>query len=73
MHIIHFYAKTHECSLQDLSKSSSFALWSRLAFSTATLIYLALVPMSFFLLVESLPPVPSMTPLGLWVLMYHLV
>ena len=51
MHIIQLYAKTHECSLKNLSKSSSFALWSSLAFSTATLIYFALVPMSFFLLV----------------------
>ena len=51
MNIIQLYAKTHECSLKNLSKSSSFALWSSLAFSTATLIYFALVPMSFFLLV----------------------
>ena len=54
MHIIHFYAKTHECSLKNLSKSSSFALWSSLAFSTATLIYFALVPMIFFLLIAHL-------------------
>ena len=37
--------------MENLSKTSSFALWSSLAFSTATLIYFALVPMSFFLLV----------------------
>ena len=57
MHIIQLYAKTHECSLKNLSKSPSFALWSSLTFSTATLIYFALVPMSFFLLV-ALPTKP---------------
>ena len=51
MHIIQLYAKTYECSLKNLSKTTSFTLWSRLAFSTATLIYFALVPMSFFLLI----------------------
>ena len=51
MLIMQPHAKTHECSLKNLSKSSSFALWSSLAFSTTTLIYFALVPMSFFLLV----------------------
>ena len=45
MHIIQLYAKTHECSLKNLSKSSSFALWSSLAFSTATLFLFALLPM----------------------------
>ena len=51
MHMIQLYAKTHVYSLKDLSKPSSFTLWPSLAFSTATLIYFALVPMSFFLLV----------------------
>ena len=48
MHIIQLYAKTHVYSLKKLSKPSSFTLWPSLAFSTATLIYFALVPMSFF-------------------------
>ena len=48
MHIIHFYAKNHECSLKNLSKSSSFALWSSLALSTATPFYFALLPMILF-------------------------
>ena len=63
MHIIQLHAKTHECSLKNLSKSSSFALWSSLAFSTATLIYFALVPMSFFLLVAL--PIKPLSP-GEW-------
>mgnify|MGYP005815996641 CR=1 FL=1 len=56
MHIIQLHAKTHECSLKDLSKSSSFALWSSLAFSTATLIYFALVPMILFPAYRTLYP-----------------
>ena len=48
MHIIQLYAKTHECSLKNLSKSSAFALWSSLAFSTATLFLFALLPMILF-------------------------
>ena len=48
MHIIQLYAKTHECSLKNLSKSSSFALWSSLALSTATPFYFALLPMILF-------------------------
>ena len=48
MHIIHFYAKTHECSLQKLSKTSSFALWTSLAFSTATPFCIALLHMILF-------------------------
>ena len=63
MHMIQLHAKTHECSLKNLSKSSSFALWTRLAFSTSTLIYFALVPLSFFLLIV-LPTKPLC--LGEW-------
>ena len=48
MHIIQLDAKTHECSLKNLSKSSSFALWSSLALSTATPFYFALLPMILF-------------------------
>ena len=48
MHIIQLYAKTHECSLKNLRKPSSFALWSSLAFSTATLFLFALLPMILF-------------------------
>ena len=48
MHIIQLYAKTHECSLKNLSKSSSSALWSSLAFSTVTLFLFALLPMILF-------------------------
>ena len=51
MHILQLYALTHWCSLKKLSKSSSSSFWSSLAFSTATVIYFALVPMSFFLLI----------------------
>ena len=48
MHIIHFYEKTHECSLQNLSKTSSFALWTSLAFSTANPFFIALLHMILF-------------------------
>ena len=48
MHIIHFYAKTHECSLQNLSKTSSFALSTRLAFSTATPFCIVVLHMILF-------------------------
>ena len=51
MHIIQLYAKTHWCSLKNLRKSSSSSFWSSLVICTATLIYFALVPMSFFLLI----------------------
>ena len=63
MHIIHFYEKTHECSLQDLSKASSFALCSSLAFSTATLIFVALMPITFLLLINH--PTKPISP-GEW-------
>ena len=51
IHIIQFYAKTHWCSLKNLSKSSSFALWSSWVFSTATLFCIARVPLRSFLLI----------------------
>ena len=61
--IIQLYAKTHECSLKNLSKSSSFALWSSLAFSTTTLFYFTLVPMIFLLLINH--PTKPLSP-GDW-------
>ena len=57
MHIIQLYAKTHWCSLKNLSESTSFSFWSSLVICTATLNYLALVTLSFFLLV-ALPSKP---------------
>ena len=45
------YAKTLLCSLKNLSESTSFSFWPSWEFSTATLIYLDLVTMSFFLLI----------------------
>ena len=63
MHIIQLYAKTHWCSLKNLRKSSSSSFWSSLVICTATLIYFALVPMSFFLLV--VPPTKPLRP-GEW-------
>ena len=53
-YIIQLYAKTHWCSMENLSKTSSFALWTRLAFSTATPIFIALLPM--ILLLAYSPP-----------------
>ena len=49
MLIMQLHAKTQCCSMKDLSESSSFTVWSSLVICTATLFYLALVPMSFFL------------------------
>ena len=57
MHMIQLYAKTHWCPLKKLRESSSFSFWPSLVICTATLIYFALVPMSFFLLV-ALPTKP---------------
>ena len=51
MHMIQLYAKTHWCSLKYLSESTSSSLCPSLVICTATLIYFALVPMSFFLLI----------------------
>ena len=51
MHMIQLHAKTHWCSLKNLSESTSFSFWSSLVICTATLIYFALVPMISFLLV----------------------
>ena len=51
MHMIQLYAKTHWSSLKYLSESTSSSFCSSLVICTATLIYFALVPMSFFLLV----------------------
>ena len=48
--IIQLYAKTHWCSLKNLSKSSSSSFWSSLVFCTATIFYLALVALGFVLL-----------------------
>ena len=50
MHTIHLQAKTQWCSLENLSGSASFAFWSKLVICTATLFFLALVTLSFFLL-----------------------
>ena len=58
-----FYAKTHECALKNLSKSSSFALWPSWVFSTATLFYFTLVPMIFLLLINH--PTKPLSP-GDW-------
>ena len=63
-YIIQFYVKNHWCSLKNLSKSSSFALWSSWVFSTATLFCFALVPMIFILLVVH--PTKPLSP-GDWV------
>ena len=57
MHIIKLYAKNQCCSLKNLSESTSFSFWSSLVICTATLVYFALVPLSFFLLV-ALPAKP---------------
>ena len=51
MPIIQLYAKTHWCSLKKLRESSSSSFCSSLVICTATLIYFAPVPMSFFLLI----------------------
>ena len=50
MHTIHLQAKNQSCSLKNLSGSTSFAFWSKLVICTATLFFLALVTLSFFLL-----------------------
>ena len=51
MHTIHLQAKTQCCSLENLSGSASFAFWSNLVICTATIFFLALVTLGFFLLV----------------------
>ena len=51
MHTIHIQAKTQGCSLENLSGSASFAFWSNLMICTATIFFLALMTLSFFLLV----------------------
>ena len=63
MHIIQLYAKTHWCSLKYLSESTSSSFCSSLVICTATLIYLALVTMSFFLLIDH--PAKPLSP-GEW-------
>ena len=63
MHIIILYAKTHECSLKNLSKSSSFALWSSWVFCTTTLFSSSLMPMIFLLLINH--PTEPLSP-GDW-------
>ena len=57
MHTIHLQAKTQWCSLKKLSGSTSFAFWSNLVICTTTIFFLALVTLSFFLLV-ALPSKP---------------
>ena len=57
------HAKTQYCSLKNLSGSTSFAFWSNLVICTATLVYFALVPMSFFMLVAF--PTKPLSP-GEW-------
>ena len=52
MHIIQLYAKTHWCSLKNLSKLASSSFWSSFVFCTATIFYLALVALGFVLLIE---------------------
>ena len=49
-YMIHLYAKTHSCSLKNLSKTSSCSVWSSLVFCTATIFYLALVALGFVLI-----------------------
>ena len=63
MHMIQLHAKTHWCSLKNLSESTSFSFWSSLVICTATLNYLALVTLSFFLLIEH--PAKPLSP-GDW-------
>ena len=65
MHTIHLQAKTQWCSLENLSGSTPFAFWFNLMICTATLIFFALVTLSFFLLV-ALPTKPLST--GDWTL-----
>ena len=63
MHIIYFYTKTHDCSLKDLRKSSSFALWSSWVFCTTTIFSSSLKPMIFLLLINH--PTKPLSP-GEW-------
>ena len=63
MFIIQLHAKTQCCSLKLLSESTSFSFWSSLVICTTTLVYFALVPLSFFLLIV-LPTKPL--SLGEW-------
>ena len=63
MHIIQLYAKNHWCSLKKLRESSSSSFWSSLVICTATLNYLALITLSFFLLIDH--PAKPLSP-GEW-------
>ena len=63
MHIIQLYAKTHWCSLKNLSKSSSSSFGSSLVFCTATMFYLAILPLIFLLLIDQ--PTKPLSP-GDW-------
>ena len=59
-HAIQVYAKTQSCSLENLSKSTSFSFWTRLVFSTATPFFPAQVTLCFLMLVVN--PAKPLSP-----------
>ena len=64
MHTIHLQAKTQCCPLKNLSGSASFAFWYNLMICTATPLYFALIPLSFFLPI-ALPTKSEVQEIGL--------